>query len=80
MMTGETSVVELDKVLTQDADGSQVQMLQAKLATMMDECRFRLDRGVSPEEAKRLNAMMAACSAALGLLPALWQTQQERTY
>ncbi len=79
MMKGETSVVELDKVLAQDVDGSHVQVLQTKLDTMMEECRFRLDQGVAPEEAKRLSAMMAACSAALGLLPALWQTQQERT-
>jgi Cu/Ag efflux pump CusA len=78
MMTAETSVVELDRVLAQDVEGIQVQALQQKLVETAEQCRFRLDRGVSPEEAKRLNAMMAACSAGLGLLPALWQTQQER--
>ncbi|MGI9420109.1 MAG: hypothetical protein ACR2RA_19975 [Geminicoccaceae bacterium] len=48
------------------------------MADAAEHCRSTLDHGVAPEEAKRLNAMMAACSAGLGLLPALWQTQQER--
>jgi hypothetical protein len=78
MMTAETSVVDLDRVLAQDVEGTQVRELQKKLVDAAEQCRFRLDHGVSPEEAKRLNAMMTACSAGLGLLPALWQTQQER--
>ncbi len=78
MMTAETSVVELDRVLAQDVEGIQVQALQQTLVDTAEQCRFRLDHGVTPEEAKRLNAMLAACSAGLGLLPAIWQTQQER--
>lgn len=78
MMTAETSVVELDRILAQDVEGFQVQALQQKLVDMTEQCRFRLDQGVTPEEAKYLNAMMSACSAGLGLLPAIWQAQQER--
>lgn len=79
MMSGEMSIVDLDQVLARDTEGVQVQALQQKLIGAAEQCRFRLDHGVTPEEAKRLNAMMAACSAGLGLLSALWQTQQERT-
>lgn len=78
MKTEHFSIVELDQVLAQDTEGSEVQTLQKTLVDAAEHCRSRLDHGVSPEEAKRLNAMMAACSSGLGLLPALWQTQQER--
>ena len=78
MTTEHFSIVELDQVLAQDVGGDQVQALQKTLIDASEQCRLRLDHGVAPEDAKRLNAMMAACSAGLGLLPALWQTQQER--
>ncbi|MEZ5932774.1 MAG: EscE/YscE/SsaE family type III secretion system needle protein co-chaperone [Alphaproteobacteria bacterium] len=78
-MSEQMSIVELDQVLAQDVEGVQVQAMQRKLVDAAEHCRLQLDHGVTPEEAKRLNAMMAACSAGLGLLPALWQTQQERT-
>ncbi|MEM7042024.1 MAG: hypothetical protein AAF543_04350 [Pseudomonadota bacterium] len=78
MMSAQFPIVEIDQVLAQDADGGKVRSLQKSLVDVAEQCRLRLDEGVSPEEAKRLNAMMAACSAGLGLLPALWQTQQER--
>ena len=78
MMSAQFPIVELDQVLAQDADGGKVQSLQKSLVEAAEQCRLRLDQGVSPDEARRLNAMMAACSAGLGLLPVLWQTQQER--
>ena len=73
------SIVELDQVLAKDVRGDQVQALQKTLVDAAERCRLQMDHGVAPEEAKRLNVMMAACSAGLGLLPALWQAQQERT-
>ncbi len=72
------SIVELDQILAEDVGGDQVQTLQKTLINAAEQCRLRLDHGVAPDEAKRLNAMMSAYSAGLGLLPALWQTQQER--
>ncbi len=78
MVAEHFSIVELDQVLAEDVRGDQVQMLQKTLADAAEQCRLRLDHGVAPNEAKKLNAMMSAYSAGLGLLPALWQTQQER--
>ena len=78
MVTEHSSIVELDQVLAEDVGGDQVQALQKALIGAAEQCRLRLDHGVAPNEAKRLNAMMSAYSAGLGLLPALWQTQQER--
>ncbi len=72
------SIVELDQVLAEDVGGGQVQALQQILIDAAEQCRLLLNYGVAPDEAKRLNAAMAAYSAGLGLLPALWQTQQER--
>ena len=77
MLAEHFSIVELDQVLAEDM-GGQVQALQQTLIAAAERCRLRLDHGVAPDEAKRLNAMMSAYSAGLGLLPALWQTQQER--
>jgi hypothetical protein len=76
--TDRFAIVGLDQLLARDSAGGQVQALQKKLADAVEQCRSSLDGGVAPEEAKRLNAMMAACNASLGLLPALWQAQQER--
>lgn len=78
MTTDQFAIVELDQILAQDMGGDQVQALQKTLADAAEQCRMRLDDGVAPDEAKRLNAMMAAYSAGLSLLPALWQAQQER--
>lgn len=78
MISDQMSIVELDQVLARDVEGVQVQALQKTLVDAAEQCRLSLDHGVAPEQARRLNAMMAACSAGLGLLPALWQTQQER--
>lgn len=78
MVAEHFSIVELDQVLAQDVGGDQVQALQQNLIGAAEQCRLRLDHGVAPDEAKRLNAMMSAYSAGLGLLPVLWQTQQER--
>ena len=77
MTTEQFPIVELDQILAEDVGGDQVLALQKSLVDAAEHCRLRLDRGVAPEEAKRLNAMMAAYSAGLGLLPALWQTQHE---
>ena len=79
MTTEAFSIVELDQILAKDVGGDHVRTLQKTLVDAAEQCRSRLDHGVAPDEAKRLNAMMAAYSAGLGLLPALWQTQQERT-
>jgi hypothetical protein len=73
------AIVELDQVLAQDTEGEQVQALHKKLVDAAEQCRARLDQGVAPDEAKRLNALMGAFSAGLGLLPALWHAQQERS-
>lgn len=78
MTSDNFAIVELDRQLALDAGGTQVQALQKTLVDAAEQCRARLDDGVAPEEARRLNAMMAAYSAGLGLLPALWQAQQER--
>ncbi len=78
MVAEHFSIVELDQILAEDVGGDQVRTLQKTLVNAAEQCRLRLDHGVAPEEAKRLNAMMSAYSAGLGLLPALWQTQQER--
>ncbi len=78
MVSEHFSIVELDQVLAEDVGGDQVQALQKALIGAAEQCRLRLGHGVAPDEAKRLNAMMSAYSAGLGLLPALWQAQQER--
>ena len=79
MTTEPFAIVELDELLAQDTDGHHVQALQKKLVDAAEACRSRLDQGVAPDEAKRLNALMGAFAAGLGLLPALWQAQQERS-
>lgn len=79
MKTEPFAIVDLDVLLAEDTGGERVQALQKTLVDAAEQCRNRLDRGVAPSEAKRLNAMMGAFSASLGLLPALWQIQQERT-
>jgi len=73
------AIVELDQLLAQDSEGHQVQGLQQKLVNSAEQCRARLDQGVAPDEAKRLNALMGAFTAGLGLLPALWHAQQVHT-
>lgn len=78
MVAEHFSIVELDQVLAQDVGGDHVRALQKTLIDAAEQCRLKLDHGVAPDEAKRLNVMMSAYSAGLGLLPALWQTQQER--
>lgn len=78
MISGNSPIVDLDQVLAQDMEGVQVQALQGKLTDAAEQCRLRLDHGVAPEDAKRLSAMMAACSAGLSLLPTIWHIQQER--
>ena len=78
MTSDDFAIVELDRQLASDAGGTQVQALQKTLIDASEQCRARLDDGVAPEEARRLNAMMAAYSAGLSLLPELWQAQQER--
>ena len=79
MTTNSFAIVELDQLLAQDKEGLEVQALQKKLVDAAEECRSRLDQGVAPDEAKRLSALMGAFTAGLGLLPALWQAQQERS-
>lgn len=78
MTPDQFAIVELDRQLALDVGGGQVQALQKTLVDAAEQCRMRLNDGVAPEEAKRLNALMAAYTAGHGLLPALWQAQQER--
>ena len=77
-MMSSFAIVELDQLLAEDKDGGRVQALQKTLVDAAEQCRLKLDSGVSPQEAKHLTAMTSACNAGSNLLPTLWQAQQER--
>lgn len=78
MTREQIAIADLDEVLAADMSGDRVRGLQKTLVDAAEHCRSKLDHGVTPDEARRMNALMAACSAGLGLLPALWHIQQER--
>lgn len=77
-MMSSFAIVELDQLLAEDNGGGRVRALQKMLVDAAEQCRLQLDGGVTPQEAKRLSAMTAACHAGSSLLPVLWQIQQER--
>ncbi|MGI9435279.1 MAG: hypothetical protein ACR2Q4_10705 [Geminicoccaceae bacterium] len=78
MSDDEFAIVELDRQLAEDFGGSRVIALQKQLSESAEQCRIRLDSGVGPDEATRLNVLIAAYSAGLSILPSLWHAQQER--
>lgn len=71
-------IVDLDRKFAEDPDGKTLHEVRNQLDAAASKCREALDAGVGVDEAKRLGTLLAAFSAALNLLPVLWQAQQER--
>ena len=71
-------MVDLDRKFAEDPDGKALQEARNQLDAAASACRDALNAGVTPDEAKRLGALLAAFGTGMNLLPGLWHVQQER--
>lgn len=77
MVMGMHSVfVNLDREFQQDPTGCVLRQRTQQLEAGLKTYKSQLDAGVSEDEARALKNLISAYSAAIGVLPTLWKTQQ----
>lgn len=68
---------DIERELAADRDGKRLYALRERLRASGERCRARLDKGVPPDRALRLEALLSAYRAGEALLPQLWKIQQQ---
>jgi type III secretion system YseE family protein len=66
-------LLDIEDRLSDDAGGWERDRLLAELRRARADAKRQLDKGVSPEAYRNLNALLEACDAANEIVPQLWR-------